>query len=78
MGCLLTSAEERVGFLRALLTQVSLALSINGRLAERLTKEPTRRLVRVPLVSYGRAPAELKYRVRIVEELRVKSCIGLL
>lgn len=72
------SAEERVGFLRALLTQVSLALSINGRLAKRLTKEPTRRLVYIPLASYSRAPAELKCRVGTAEELRVKSYIKLL
>jgi hypothetical protein len=71
-------AEERVGVLRALLTQVSSASSINGRLAERLTKEPTRLLVRVPLASYGRAPGELKCRVGTAEELGVESCIGLL
>jgi hypothetical protein len=66
-------AEERVGFLKALLTQVLSASSINGRLAERLTKEPPRLLVRAPMPSWGRARGELKCRVGTAEELGVES-----
>jgi hypothetical protein len=67
-------AEERVGFLRALLTQVSSASSINGRLDERLTKEPTRLLLRVRMPSYGRARGELKCRVGTADwGLKVES-----
>jgi hypothetical protein len=53
--------------------QVSLASSINSRLAKRLTKEPTWLLIRIPMPSYSQARGELKYRVEITEELGFQS-----